>query len=271
MVENGDPKKGNPKQASELDDNHCSARFRQILGVKFIIGSEEEVIREISRAGGLVVVPSAPVLASIPKDPRTAEALMGADYAIADSALMVLLWNVIERDSIPKLSGLKYIRALIEQPHFRASDANFWVMPTPQAAERNVAWLRMQGVQVLDENVYLAPFYGAGSEDPALLARLEERRPKHVIMGLGGGTQERIGLYLKRNLSYRPAIHCTGAAIAFLTGDQVYIPAWADELGLGWLIRCFSNPRQYGARYWEARSLAPMLLRYRDRLPSYLS
>ncbi|MGA2251159.1 MAG: hypothetical protein ABSG47_11285, partial [Terracidiphilus sp.] len=40
--------------------------------------------------------------------------LLGADFAIADSTLMVLLWNLIQRDRIPKLSGLKYLRVLLE-------------------------------------------------------------------------------------------------------------------------------------------------------------
>ena len=55
-------------------------------------------------------------------------------------------------------------------------------------------------------------------------------------------TQERLGLYLKQRLSYRPAIHCIGAAIGFLSGDQVYIPVWADALGMGWLYRTLADP-----------------------------
>jgi UDP-N-acetyl-D-mannosaminuronic acid transferase (WecB/TagA/CpsF family) len=87
-------------------------------------------------------------------------------------------------------------------------------------------------------------------------------------VGLGGGTQERLGLYLKRNLSYKPAIHCIGAAVAFLSGDQVRIPVWVDHAGLGWLWRSASNPPVYVPRYWAARHLGPMILRYRHRLPA---
>jgi len=83
----------------------------------------------------------------------------------------------------------------------------------------------------------------------------------------GGGTQERLGAYLKQNLSYRPSIHCIGAAIAFLSGDQVHIPVWADRLYLGWLYRCISEPRRYVPRYWDARKLVYLLIRYRERLP----
>jgi UDP-N-acetyl-D-mannosaminuronic acid transferase (WecB/TagA/CpsF family) len=118
-----------------------------------------------------------------------------------------------------------------------------------------------------DEDSHLAPMYGDTISDPELLRKLEEKRPSHVVLGVGGGTQERLGLYLKQNLSYRPAIHCIGAAIAFLSGDQVRIPTLVDHLGLGWLWRCFSEPRRFIPRYWDARYLAPLMIRYRDRLP----
>ena len=242
-------------------------RFRQILGIRFFVGSEREAIDAICSDGGLVVVPSGPGLETLPYDEQYRRALLGADFAIADSGLMVLLWNLIQKDHISKLSGLKYLRALIELAEFRRLGASFWVMPTSDAAKRNVSWLRGKGVQVAEEDVYLAPMYGPVISDAELVSRLEERRPRHVILGVGSGTQEPLGFYLKQNLSYRPAIHCIGAAIAFLTGDQVRIPVWADDLGLGWLWRSLSNPKRYGPRYWDARHLAPLMLRYRDRLP----
>lgn len=246
----------------------CPVRFQQILGVRFIVGDAHDAIDQVSRQGGLVVVPAAPALKNLTQDKRYCEALLGADFAIADSALMVLSWNLIQGDRIPKLSGLKYLRALLVRPEFREAGSSFWVMPTASSAHRNRAWLVANGVSVPPEELYAAPMYGASVEDAELLRQLEERRPRHIVIGLGGGTQERLGLYLKRNLSYKPAIHCIGAAIAFLSGDQVRIPVWVDKVGLGWLWRSISDPPRYGPRYWEAWHLAPMILRYRDRLPS---
>jgi N-acetylglucosaminyldiphosphoundecaprenol N-acetyl-beta-D-mannosaminyltransferase len=244
-----------------------TSHSRLILGIRFLVCGAQEAVVRVSRAGGLVVMPSAPALKNLPYEPEYREALLEADFALPDSALMVVLWNLLEHDNIAKLSGLKYLRALIAQEEFREPGASFWVMPTACALEHNQAWLGSNGIRLEDEEVYVAPMYGAGIEDPELLRRIEERRPRHVVLGLGGGVQERLGLYLKRNLSYRPAIHCIGAAIAFLTGDQVRIPVWADSMGLGWLWRTMSDPRRFAPRYWRARNLAPLLLRCRDRLP----
>jgi N-acetylglucosaminyldiphosphoundecaprenol N-acetyl-beta-D-mannosaminyltransferase len=249
----------------------AEARFQNILGIRFLVGDAQQAIDLVSRDGGVVVVPAAPALKNLAHDAGYREALLEADFAIPDSALMVLVWNLLQRDRIRKLSGLKYLRALIEQPEFRKPGASFWVMPSKIAMYRTRVWLDEIGIPISDRNAYVAPMYSNEIEDPELLRRIAESRPRHVVLGLGGGTQERLGLYLKRKLSYLPAIHCIGAAVAFLTGDQVRIPRWADTLGLGWMFRSFSDPKRYGPRYWDARSLAPLILRYRDRLPEISS
>ena len=242
-------------------------RFQQILGVRFFVGDAQGAIDEVSQHGGLVVVPAAPALKNLAVDKGYREALLGADFAIADSAFMVLLWNLIDSNRIPKLSGLKYLRALVDEPEFKRLGNTFWVMPTAASAQRNLRWLRRNGVSVANEDVYLAPLYGPVICDEELLERIEERRPRHIVLGVGGGTQERLGLYLKQHLRYRPAIHCIGAAIGFLSGDQVRIPVWVDTFGLGWLCRTMADPKRFVPRYWDARHLAPMLWKYRDRLP----
>src|SRR6267154_1429313 len=95
-----------------------------------------------------------------------------------------------------------------------------------------------------------------------------KRKPRHIVICLGGGTQERLGLMLKRECDFRPSIHCIGAAIGFLTGNQVYIPTWADRFFLGWLFRCFSEPGKFIPRYWKAFQLVPMMIRFRENPPT---
>lgn len=239
---------------------------RQILGVNFYVGDVQGAIRRLAN-GGLLVVPAAPALKDVAWNEDYREALTNADVAIADSAFMVLLWNFLEGDAIHRLSGLKYLRELLLQDAVRTPGNTVWVMAGRNSADKNVAWLNSQGIEVPDECVYLAPIYSGKIEDQALINKLQTLRPKHVVITVGGGTQERLGLYLKRNLNYLPAIHCIGAAIAFLSGDQVRIPDWADRLYLGWLLRCLSSPRRFIPRYLSASRLVGLLWRYRGQLP----
>ena len=244
-----------------------SRLYRQILGIRFFTGTAEQSVEQMKSKGGLVVVPAAPALINLPTQSAYREALVDADLAITDSALMVLLWNLLHRDKIRRTSGLEYLSKLLNDPEARFPGNTFWIMPNPDSASRNLSWLRSQGILVPDSHVYMAPMYQGDIDDPKLLAQLRELRPKHIIVAVGGGTQERLGMYMKHALDYRPAIHCIGAAIAFLSGDQVRIPVWADRNGLGWLLRCISDPRRYVPRYWSARKLVGLMLRYRDRMP----
>jgi UDP-N-acetyl-D-mannosaminuronic acid transferase (WecB/TagA/CpsF family) len=240
---------------------------RTILGIPFFIGTAAQAVERM-RGGGLLVVPAAPALKDLETNASYREALLNADMAIADSGYMVLVWNWLQHDSIRRLSGLEYLCELLKQPEVQQPGNVLWVMASPLSAQRNLEWLTAQGIEVREDCVHLAPMYtGDGVRDPELLERIERIRPQHVIITLGGGTQERVGLYLKRHLSYLPAIHCIGAAIAFLSGDQVRIPMWADRSYLGWLYRSISEPRRYVPRYWNARKLLFLLVRYRDRLP----
>jgi UDP-N-acetyl-D-mannosaminuronic acid transferase (WecB/TagA/CpsF family) len=240
---------------------------RRILGIDFFLGTAAQAVERMM-GGGLLVVPAAPALKDLGTNAAYREALLEADLAIADSAFMVMIWNWLQGDSIKRLSGLEYLRELLTHDDVREPGNCVWIMASERSAKLNLDWLARQGIVVAEDFVYQAPMYGDGDiQDPPLVAILERIRPRHIILTVGGGTQERLGLYLKRNLSYRPAIHCIGAAIAFLSGDQVYIPKWADRYYLGWLYRSISEPRRYGPRYWEARRLLYLMVRYRDRLP----
>ncbi len=240
---------------------------RTILGIKFFLGTATEAVERM-RAGGLLVIPAAPALKDLRTNRAYREALLQADVVLTDSAYMVMVWNRLQHDSIRRLSGLEYLLELLRHPEVREPGNTVWIMASPLSAERNLRWLAEQGIEVPAGCVYMAPMYTQEEiGDDALLAQIERLRPEHVILTLGGGTQERVGLYLKHKLSYRPAIHCVGAAIAFLSGDQVRIPMWADRMYLGWLYRCVSEPGRYVPRYWNARKLLYLLVRYRERLP----
>jgi hypothetical protein len=157
---------------------------------------------------------------------------------------------------------------LLRRPEFRISGSVLWVMPSENSAKRNVEWLQSQGYPTEPEDMYIAPKYPSfGIQDRKLVDIINNRQPAHVIISIGGGVQERLGLYLKRHCQFPLGIHCTGAAIGFITGDQVCIPDWADKWVLGWFFRCVSDPRRFVPRYAKAFKLALLLRQYGSRLP----
>ena len=239
--------------------------FQTILGIKFYVG-ELPGLLELCEAGNFIVVPAAPALVDLTTNPAYRRALENSDLAITDSGFMVVLWKLLTGESLPRISGLKLLRGLLAGPALKNPGSSFWIMPSERELEVNLAWLQRNNYDAAREQCYVAPHYAKGAiADPELLARIEARRPRYVIVNIGGGSQEPLGLYLRENLSYRPSIICTGAAIAFVTGTQAAIPVWADTLMLGWLLRCLHDPGKFTPRIWKGLRLAGLMAKYRAR------
>jgi N-acetylglucosaminyldiphosphoundecaprenol N-acetyl-beta-D-mannosaminyltransferase len=239
----------------------------QILGIQFLNGSADDAVREISRKGGVLVVPAAPALVRLRHDEVYRRALTSADAAIPDSGLMVLVWKMISRENLTRVSGLAYLKQLIREPAMSEPGRSFFVLPADIAKAKLLAWAQAVDLPTQADDCYVAPQYGMVVEDRGLLDRIAQRRPAHIVIAIGNGPQEKLGVYLRDHLSYRPAIHCIGAALGFLTGDQVAIPDWADRFYLGWLLRLFAQPRIFVPRLSRALALPWLLLRYRRQMP----
>lgn len=247
--------------------SETQSNTRHVLGVAFFNGSVSEAVRTMSENGGLLVVPAAPALVNIQYDAAYRQALIESDVAIADSGFMVLLWRFMQQQNISRISGLAYLKELLDQPQLRTRGSVFLVMPTKAAGEKALSWLQSREFEIDVANSCVAPRYAAEVVDPDLARLLNEQRPAHVIIGLGGGVQEKLGFYLRETLEYRPAIHCIGAALGFLTGDQKSIPDWADQLYLGWFLRLAREPRLFFRRFWVAHELPALIWRYGAQVP----
>ena len=250
----------NPRTSlPEIPPPAAPVAIERIWGVPFYVGLPGPELREALRRR-LVVVPSGPGLGhDFAVDPDYAAALRGADFALVDSGFFTLLWFVRTGRWLPRISGLRVLSDLIRNEPEWLSSESYWVMPSVEDRDAHVRWLLSQQVLLDHErDCYVAPQYPAGPiHDPDLVVRLRVRRPRLVVICLGGGVQERLGFSLRAELENVPAILCTGAAIAFLSGRQARIPVWADRLFLGWFLRVLSHPAAYTQRYVRALKLIP--------------
>src|SRR5438270_3065730 len=237
-----------------------------ILGVRFFNGTVDQAVETMSANGGLLVVPAAPALVKLQSDEEYRRARASADMAIADSGAMVLIWKLLTGRRVERISGLKFLKRLIGRLASRPTERVLWIVPSESAHEKTIHWLRHVNLTGTAD-FYVAPRYAAEVRDDALVARIDNHPPAHVVVGIGGGVQEKLGLFLKEKLRARPAIHCIGAALGFLTGDQPPIPMWADRFYLGWLLRLLRQPRVFGPRYLSALKLPLLIFRYKGALP----
>jgi N-acetylglucosaminyldiphosphoundecaprenol N-acetyl-beta-D-mannosaminyltransferase len=239
----------------------------QILGISFFNGGVDEAIASMSRHGGFLIAPSGTCFARLREDEMYQRVVLAADLAIADSGLMVLLWRLLRREKIGRISGLKYLKHLLRKLKGEGTGEVFWVLPSERARQKLFEWSRREPFPTAIKNCYAAPRYGLEIEDRNLLSMLEQHRPSHLIIAIGSGAQEKLGYYLRENLSYRPAIHCTGAALGFITGEQIPIPDWADRLFLGWFFRLTAQPAVFIPRLSHAFELPRLIWKYGEKLP----
>lgn len=237
-----------------------------ILGINFFNGPVDEAVETMSSKGGLLVVPAAPALVKICEDEGYRRAVTSADLAIADSGAMVLFWKIVTGRRVERISGLKFLKRLVARLVLHPEERVLWIVPSETAQEKTILWLRKINLTG-GADFYVAPRYAREVHDEALVAKIDTNPPTHVVVGIGGGVQEKLGLFLKTNLRSHPAIHCIGAALAFLTGDQPPIPMWADRFYLGWFLRLLRQPSLYGRRYLSAVRLPGLIFRYREKLP----
>ena len=253
-------------------------RTTSFLGIRFWTGSARQLIEEADQHGGLFTVPSAPSLAEMGGDDFLKRAYQASDWAVVDGGYVALILRFVFRRPIPRISGLQILQKLLGCGDERVLEMErrrvLWVMPSREEAGRVEALLAGLGFPPENRECYVAPYYRRDEdyEDPELLARVRAFAPDWVILGIGGGRQEKLGLCLRDALrggegspsrpggACLPVILCTGGAIAFLTGGQATIPTWADRLYLGWLFRICEDPRRFGGRYFKAAWSLPWIL-----------
>lgn len=246
---------------------HLMIPTQQILGLRFFNGDVDEAVAFMRRHGGYLVAPSGTCFARLREDETYRRAMLSADLAIADSGLMVLTWRLLRREKVQRISGLKYLKQLLTKLKREENERVFWILPGTRAQQKLVDRFRSEAFPVRIEDCYVAPRYGLEIEDRNLLALVEERHPAHIVIAIGSGPQEKLGHYLCENLSYRPAIHCTGAALGFITGDQIAIPDWADRFFLGWLFRLLAQPRRFIPRLIRGFELPWLIWKYGEKMP----
>ncbi|MBB3836408.1 UDP-N-acetyl-D-mannosaminuronic acid transferase (WecB/TagA/CpsF family) [Runella defluvii] len=236
-----------------------------ILGIPFFNGQVNDVYEYLNQYGGLLTVPAAPALVNISNDSEYYKSIVNSDIIIPDSGLMVIMWNLFNSNRLSKISGLEFINFFLKKLTFAGHVRLMLVNPSDSEGSINLNYLKQVGINTTLIGSYTAPYYKKNVFDPQLVSKIEEFKPQWIMLNIGGGTQEKLGYYLKNSLSYKPAILCTGAAIAFKTGSQASIPQWADYIYLGWLFRCLHQPKLYIPRYIRGFRLIYLILKFKSK------
>ena len=208
---------------------------------------------------GLFVFPSGPTLATIEKSNKYHNSLQRADFVFFDSGFFVILLKIFKDIRVYKFSGFRFLFLFFEYIKKNKKKKIFCIDPNINFSKSNKRYIKKLGVKKVYN--YLAPKYNLKNlSDKNLVNKINKFNPDYLIINIGGGTQEILGLYLKKNLKIKTTILCTGAAISFLTRDQAPINNFIDKYYLGWLIRLIFNPFLFFKKYILGLRLVPMVI-----------
>ncbi len=133
--------------------------------------------------------------------------------------LWSMVWNLLEHDSLRRLSGLKYLRELVHVPEFRRPGNTFWIMavdPPWRKDKSQVAWLKRRRSGYGELRLPCAHVHQwPGQPTRKLVEMINALRPPALSSSpLASGVQECLAGHCakSRRLNYLPAIHCIGAA-----------------------------------------------------------
>ena len=234
----------------------------KLFGIRFI-DTNFNTIKKMLEKGGLLVLPAAPGLAKIDKNTEYHKSLKNADIALFDSGLLCILLS-FKGIKVKKFSGYKFIKKFLLNIKKNSKKKKLLLIdPNKKQSLINKNYLISKKIE--NFNQYIAPMYKKNKimSDKKLLKIIYRIRPDYVIINLGGGVQEILGNYLKKNIKYKLSIICSGAAISFFTKQQAPITDFLDKIYLGWLVRIIYNPLVFLPRYLYAFRLFFILKNYK--------
>lgn len=222
-------------------------------GIKFDNSTFDEIKKKLVLKSNMLVAPAASALSQIDVNKDYYQSLKGADIVILDSGFFCILLRIFKGLSVNRLSGYLFLKKFLDLD-FKKNIKFFLIEPNQKDLIVNKSYFNKKRINNITS--YVAPKYNTKKfKDSKLLKKIKQKKPRFIIVNIGGGIQETLGLYVKKNIKFKCSIICTGAAIAFLTKRQAPVNDLIDKLYLGWLIRTLYDPKKFFMRNLSALKL----------------
>ena len=221
-------------------------------------------LKKIIKKKGLFVFPSGPGLSELKVNSNYHKSLINSDYVFFDSGFFVLLLRFFKNINVQKLSGYKFLNFYFD--YLKINKKKIFSIDPNEELSNSYRLFFKKKIKIKSFH-YIAPKYNSRIKiNKNLIKRIHDSQAKEIIINIGGGTQEILGYYLNKRLNKKYKIVCTGAAIAFFTGDQSPINNNIDKLYLGWLFRIIYNPKIFLPRYLSAFKLIFLFIRKKNTI-----
>ena len=214
-----------------------------ILGVAFdalTLGEAEERADALlcSGAGGYIATADPEIVLRCREDAAYAAAVNGAALVLADGVGDLCAARILGTPLPGRVAGADLVPRLLARLAERGGSV-FLYGARPGVAERAGESLQSAcpGLRIAGtENGYI-------SDETALFAALEQKKPDLLLLGLGAPRQE---LWMAENRQRTPAVMIgVGGLLDVFAGDIPRAPESWQRLGLEWLYRLLREPRRF--------------------------
>lgn len=206
--------------------------------IKFSNYNFKNILSKILR-GGYLVAPAASALVNIFNDRQYYNSLKKADVVICDSGFFCILVRLFKKIRLKKLSGYLFLKNFITSPYSKKYKI-LSIDPNNSEKRDNIKILYKFNIR-RTKHLVSKVYHGKIIHDYSLLNNIKIFKPDIILINIGGGKQEQLANFIKKNVKFKVSILCLGAAIGFLTKKQAPINDFYDKNYLGWLIRLIHN------------------------------
>ena len=110
--------------------------------------------------------------------------------------------------ALPKISGVTYLEALLRLEEFPRGQGALWIVSSEPARLAASQYLAKEGLDVGPQRFYVAA--NKRAEDHALLLKLEEQRPEHIVIATEG--QQEAWAYTYATICYTSLVFIASEA-----------------------------------------------------------
>ncbi|MEL4893990.1 WecB/TagA/CpsF family glycosyltransferase [Crocosphaera sp. Alani8] len=237
-----------------------------ILDVKIDNLSTQELLKSLTRKGGVVVTPNVDHLMKLRKDAELREVYQESDYRVCDSKIVQFASHFLGTPIREKISGSDLFPAFYEY-HKDNEDITIFLL----GAQEGVAKIAQEKInQKVGRNIIVdcySPTFGFEKNEEEcqeIIKKIKASKATVVAVGLGAPKQEKWINYYKQQLPEVRIFLAIGATIDFEAGYKNRSPQWMSEAGLEWLYRLLSEPQRLWKRYLvESMPFFALILRQR--------
>ena len=201
---------------------------------------------------GLLLTLHVDMIMKLQKDREFYALLPRFDVITCDSQILFLAAKLLGTPFKERVSGSDYFPRYYEKHKHNPAVTIFICGGGPGVAEiarRNIN-ARAGREMIVGTDSPPKDYEARPEEIERMIARINDSKASVLLVGLGGGRQEKFMVNYRERFPHVKTFLPLGGTIDYEAGTLARPPAWITNAGLEWLYRVLREPRQRWRRYF---------------------